>query len=337
MVGRPISPYIYGVSASGGGRPYFKEMGVSVVRWGGNARTRFNWEINASSAGDDWEFRNLEKGDETPGSAALEFHRANAGVDASSLLTVPIIGWVARDKDSDTRSLNVFDDARSMDGYDPTENRQRTSVASFARKLSEFEYPPDLADGVVYQDEWVNFLTQRLGTSEEGGVRFYEMDNEPMLWSETHRDIYPWPVGYDDYFARFADYAAAVKDVDPTARILGPSVWGWTAYFYAALDRDDDNYRTADDQKQHGSTPFLPWFLGKVREYDLGRGQRSLDYLSVHYYPQGGVFSDDVSDATQARRLRSTRSLWDPTYKDESWISRTAQGPYVRLIGLLRE
>ena len=43
------------------------------------------------------------------------------------------------------------------------------------------------------------------------------------------------------------------------------------------------------------------------------------------YYPQGGEFSDDVSNAMQLRRNRSTRSLWDPAYVDETWINDRVQ------------
>src|SRR6185295_16936907 len=50
-------------------------------------------------------------------------------------------------------------------------------------------------------------------------------------------------------------------------------------------------------------------------------GTRLLDIFTVHYYPQGGEFSDDVSSAMQLRRNRSTRSLWDPAYVDETWIN----------------
>src|SRR5262249_3568715 len=57
-------------------------------------------------------------------------------------------------------------------------------------------------------------------------------------------------------------------------------------------------------------------------------GHRLLDYFDEHYYPQAdGVALSTAGDkATQALRLRSTRSLWDPTYKDESWISDMAPG-----------
>jgi hypothetical protein len=55
-------------------------------------------------------------------------------------------------------------------------------------------------------------------------------------------------------------------------------------------------------------------------------GTRLLDAADVHYYPQGQADGQMVyggkapSDAMRALRLRSTRCLWDPTYKDESWI-----------------
>ena len=54
-------------------------------------------------------------------------------------------------------------------------------------------------------------------------------------------------------------------------------------------------------------------------------GQRPLDIFSVHYYPQGGEFGNDVSTLTQALRNHSTRSLWDPNYADESWINDRVQ------------
>jgi hypothetical protein len=60
-----------------------------------------------------------------------------------------------------------------------------------------------------------------------------------------------------------------------------------------------------------------------MKAYDQAHGQRILDYLDLHFYPQAaGVSLSSAGDAnTQALRLRSTRSLWDPTYPDESWIA----------------
>jgi hypothetical protein len=47
--------------------------------------------------------------------------------------------------------------------------------------------------------------------------------------------------------------------------------------------------------------------------------------VSVHYYPQGGEFSNSTTSATQLLRNRSTRSLWDPNYMDETWINSPVQ------------
>lgn len=71
------------------------------------------------------------------------------------------------------------------------------------------------------------------------------------------------------------------------------------------------------DRASHGGWEYLPWMLNQLR-LD-GRGL--LDVFTVHYYPQGGEFSSTVTSAMQLRRNRSTRSLWDPTYVDESWIN----------------
>jgi hypothetical protein len=50
-------------------------------------------------------------------------------------------------------------------------------------------------------------------------------------------------------------------------------------------------------------------------------GRRTLDLLDVHFYPQANaVFSDAADPKTQGLRIRSVRGLWDPSYRDESWI-----------------
>jgi hypothetical protein len=57
-----------------------------------------------------------------------------------------------------------------------------------------------------------------------------------------------------------------------------------------------------------------------------------LDYFTLHYYPQGGEFSNDTSPAMCLRRNRSTRALWDLSYRDESWINDT-----VRLVPRMKD
>jgi hypothetical protein len=74
--------------------------------------------------------------------------------------------------------------------------------------------------------------------------------------------------------------------------------------------------------------------MDQMKAYEQQHGTRILDYLDLHYYPQAqGVALQGAGDAeTQALRLRSTRALWDASYKDESWINEP-----VRLIPRMKE
>jgi hypothetical protein len=331
--GKTISPYIYGMAFAP--PDYLSDLHLAVNRWGGNDKSRYDWvQGNADNAASDWNFANRTAwGNAPPGpsSAADAFVRQNEAAGAATLLTVPTLGWVARDADNSHASKNVpaqggppLDGPDGpISGYDPTANRLLTSVKSVARKNGLFIGRPTLAGGVVYQDEWINHLVKTFGNAAHGGVTFYAMDNEPDLWSVTQRDVHPAEMSYDSLLSNFLDYATAVKAVDPTAMITGPVLSGWTAYEYSPLDQGTDNYHTHADQNAHGGEWFLPWFLRQVERHDAASGKRSLDVLDIHYYPQSpGLYTGEDDPAAQARRLRSVRSLWDSTYSDESWIGQ---------------
>jgi hypothetical protein len=333
---RPISPLIYGLAHA---KP--AEIGSTAAtlnRWGGNPNSRHNWQVNAWNAARDWEFRNYGDDSSQPGgpsSVADRFVADNIRQNVASILTVPSLGWVARSGNKQLASTNVPADggpalagtAGAIAGYDPTVNRSITSVPSAPRKIDGSD------NGTVYQDQWIAHLVKRFGAASAGGVQFYAIDNEPDLWSYTHTDVHPAQMSYDDMLSEFVDYADAVKDVDPSAQVLGPSLSGWTAMFYSALDRGTDRYRTHADRRMHADVPFLPWWLKQVAQHDQEEGRRTLDVLDVHFYPQAaGVFAGATDEVTNRVRVRSTRGLWDPTYIDESWIGEPA-----RLIPRLRE
>jgi hypothetical protein len=265
--------------------------------------------------------------------------KENRAGGAASLLTVPALGWVSRSNDNSIQSTGVPADggpAIATDGriagYDPTANRERTSVPSYPKKPGPFVFQPDPASTAVYQDEWVNHLVALYGRAATGGVGFYAIDNEMDQWSYTHRDVHPAQIGYDEMAKTFLAYSDAIKAVDPTAQVVGPESCCWANYLYSALDRGTDNFATHADRVAHGNEALIPWFLDQVRQHDSASGHRSLDVLTVHWYPQGqGVYGEASSTAIDQLRLRSTRSLWDPAYTDESWIAQP-----VDLIPLLK-
>lgn len=320
-----ISPLIYGVAFAD--PAYLKELGATVNRWGGNGTSTFNWDHgNAGNAGRDWEFRNQGG----TGNAADTFISQSLAAGAQPVMTIPTIGWVAKNSDNNTMSIGVPSQggppvspgSQAISGYDPSANRARTSVPSLPTSNGPLASGPDPAARVVYQDAWVHYLASKFGGGPKG-VTYFEMDNEPDLWWINHTDVCPVELGYDAMVKQFTSYADAVKAVDPSAKILGPVVSGWTAYQYSALDRGSDNFATHADRRAHGDVAFLDWWLQQVAQHDRSLGKRTLDYLDVHYYPQGqNVASARAADAaTQALRIRSVRSLYDPAYTDESWIA----------------
>jgi hypothetical protein len=334
-----ISPLIYGVAdPTTGNRETLEWLGATLARWGGNARTRHNWEINASNAGSDFEYTNIRQGGGEPGSASLGFIQRNDTLGLASILTIPNIGWVA--KDTESKSLDVpehggppvvpgseiaftvFTDTGWIQPYDPTANRERTSLPSLPSKGGAYSYPPDLADGKVYQDEWVAYLSgKRQGGS---GPVYYAMDNEPELWADsTHVDVHPVRPGYDSMLSTFLAYARAVKKADPAGLVLGPESWGVTGYLYSALDEGGDRFGEAADRKAHGDEPWLQWFLKSVRESDEKESGRSLDVLGVHYYPNSGEYQGGNEPAMQDKRMQAPRALWDGMYVEQSWVSGT--------------
>jgi hypothetical protein len=329
--GSPISPFIYGVSSAD--EATLRTLGATVDRWGGNASTTYNWANgHAWNAARDWEFRNGNYGN-PQGSVADGFTAAALAAGAVPLITIPSIGYVAKNDDNGTQSTGVPNQggpalspgSSAIAGYDPTGNRLRTSVPSFATKPGPFTLTPPPNSPAVYQDEWVNELKQKFGAAPKG-VGYFAIDNEPDVWSGTHTDVHPVQMSYADMLSNYEQYALAVKAQDPTALLLGPDVSGWTGYLYSDLDRGTDNFATHADSAAHGGQPFLAWWLGQVAQADRTRGARSLDLLDVHFYPQAaGVFSDAADPATQALRIRSVRSLYDPTYIDESWIATQVQ------------
>jgi hypothetical protein len=317
--GHPISPYIYGVA--GGGEPW--DLRATIRRWGGNRTTRYNFELFVTNAGKDWFFENTTETD------YREYLADGEKRQVPTAMTVPIIGWVAKDATSSGFPTSRFPAQNAVDGYRPGAgdglDRDKKPISPGPPEQTSVPASP------AFVQRWVEAIRARDAQSGKRGVPLYFLDNEPALWNANHRDIHPSPVSYDELLDRTLRYAAAVRAADPEVLIAGPTEWGWPAFFYSAKDLE---YGTTlrPDRRAHGDVPLIPWYLARLREHEKATGKRLLDVLDVHFYPQGtNVYGPLADDATAALRIRSTRALWDPSYKDESWIAEP-----VRLIPRLR-
>jgi hypothetical protein len=319
-----ISPFIYGIAT---GDKDWSGLGVAARRWGGNPTTRYNWESHCSNHGNDWFFENQCGGTYT------DFLADNAAHKVASAVTVPMIGWVSKDATSFSFPVSVFGPQQKTD---PWHSDAGNGLSPSGAKLppgppsrTSVPAPPDWAK------RWVAAIRASDAKTGKRSVYEYILDNEPMLWNSTHRDVHPDPVGYDELLERTTQYAAAIREADPDAVIAGPAEWGWSNYVYSARDLAE-GFGAHLDRRAHGDVPLVEWYLRKLRDYEQKTHVRLLDVFDLHYYPQennvygGGAGGTDRP--TQLLRLRSTRSLWDPSYVDESWIKDT-----VRLLPRMKE
>jgi PKD repeat protein len=330
-----ISPQVYGVADADAAT--LGDLHVPLDRSGGNNTSRYNWLQNADNRGFDWYFESIAYSSATAGEVGDSFVAAAKSAGAEPMLTIPMVGWVAK-LGAGRSKLASF------------------SIAKYgAQTGNDWQWFPDAGNGIgtsgadvtgndpndanvpadsLFQLGWMQHLTTQWGPASGGGLRYYILDNEPSIWHSTHRDVHPTGATMDEVRAKVIDYAARVKANDPSALVVGPEEWGWSGYTLSGYDQQWGSlhgWSNLPDRAAHGGADYLPWLLDQLRQDATARGQRLLDVFSVHYYPQGGEFSDDVSTAMQLRRNRSTRSLWDPSYVDETWIADT-----VKLVPRLR-
>ncbi len=332
--GHAISPMIYGIAFNALRErkdTHLWELGATARRWGGNPTTRYNWKINAWNTANDWYFRNTAPGDD-PKFGYAEFLAANRAHGVQSALTLPLIGWVAKDTSSVSFPVSKLGPQQAVA---PEMAEAGNGLSSAGRMLPPL--PPSQTSVPAPPEfiaEWVRAIREK-DVGRGRSVHMYFLDNEPMLWNSTHRDVHREPTTYDELLERTLAYGAAVRKADPDAVIAGPAEWGWTGYFRSAADVAKGASPDAD-RKAHGDIPLLPWYLRKLREHEKKTGVRILDVVDVHFYPQGeGIGFEEggrTDPDTSERRIRSTRALWDPNYKDESWI-----GEPVRLIPRLKK
>lgn len=313
-----ISKYIYGVN-----QDMAMNTNYTARRLGGNRMTGYNWENNASNAGADWQHASdnymldslstaVTDQNET-GKLLTAFQERSITMNAYSIITIPLAGFVAKDKGG---SVGVKETAPS----------DRWAAVVF-EKGKELSTEPDKNDDKVYLDEEVNFLVSRFGKADTvTGVKGYALDNEPDLWASTHPRIHPNKTGAEEYILRSIKAAKVIKKIDPYAEVFGPASYGFNGFktFQGAPDFVEQSWKY---------DWYLAYYLDSMAKASKAGGKRLLDVLDVHWYPeatQNGkriVFSQGAADDTAEARVQAPRSLWDPQYSESSWICSSGNCP----------
>lgn len=307
-----ISPYIYG-SNSG------VIANRTLDRAGGNRWSGYNWETNASNAGTDY----LNQSDYylTNGVANLPPGEAVRPMIQSSgraaIVTVPMAGYVSADANGPVSAAETAPSPRW---------KQVVTKKSAIYPGTPLSLTPNKTDGYVFSDEFVNWVE---ANKAAGKQVFYDLDNEPGLWQDTHPRLHPSHVTFAEMRDKTIATASAIKDVAPNALVFGGVGYGWNEFTNLQNAPDAVASPAHPGGDQSGEMNYNEWLLQEVHKAEVAQGRTLMDVLDLHWYPeaQGGgqriVFGGNSTDpAVVAARVQAPRSLWDTTYTETSWITQ---------------
>ncbi|GJM23007.1 MAG: endoglucanase [Planctomycetota bacterium] len=302
---RPVEPLAFGVNGKG-------FPGATLVRHGGNRLTGLNWETGASHAGEDWRnqhdwYMAEDPSLRGPGKLIESWVLSDRERGAATLISLPLAGYVA----ADARGPVLPADAAPSPRWERVE----------ARRAGTPLLAPDTNDGVVYLDEQVRHLLRRFGRAQNGGVHAYALGNEPALWPHTHPRLHPKATRWNELLLRSAEVAEVVTELDPTALVFGPALYGWAAH---------KDLQGASDAES--SRSFSEAYLDAMSQASERAGRRLLHAFDMHWYPEVTVDGERITGANTSRassraRTQAPRSLWDPSYEEDSWVAHDAGGP----------
>jgi hypothetical protein len=324
----PISPYVYGSNAfpwwpSAGLLKQFRRFGHGLLRVEAGSDSLYNWEIDAYNTGYNGDLKTLgnygfPSDANSPAQLAFDGFAAAQATSPAIMVGLSLLDYVAGDS------------AGTVDATDPTLLSTRFTSSKPAKSAS-FNLAPDTTDGVVYQDEFVNWVMHNRSANVPVII---QLDNEPEIWDVVNPEVHPNHVSYDEYVSRTIAAAKAAKTVAPDAEVVGvvgahvrglDSLSGWATTGQAS----------AADLAKGG---FLEYFLSKLKTEEASFGKRLVDYIDVHYYTAANSGTGTATDPylpllslTQqpfytnqnagvvATRLQAPRSLWDPTFTETTW------------------
>ena len=163
------------------------DLNSPLNRNGGNNTTRYNWQLNADNRGNDWYFESIGDSQRHRRRARRHVHRQRAGRRARRpMLTIPMIDWVAKLGAEPQQARQLLDrQVRRADRQRLAvvpRRRQRRAHATASTSPATIRTTPTSPSTSLFQQGWVQHLVGRWGTSANGGLRYYILDNEPSIW-----------------------------------------------------------------------------------------------------------------------------------------------------------
>lgn len=325
-----ISPLIYGVNYAS--TQQLLDLRAPLNRSGGDSADVYDFKNDARASGRDWYFESFPADRTTiMGQYSDGFVSLSRKGGADAMITVPMVGWVPRLGAGRTPLASY---SITKYGLQQDNDKQGFAEAGNGIRLdgSHIKNDPNDAmqpDSPERESTWIGQLSRQAQNMSPGAVRYYLLGNEPGRWYDIHRDIHPEGTHANELLSRSIALAAMIHSVDPAAQVVAPEEWapvGTRDDGYDQQLRETQSSAATDRATQLHGGDFFPWLLTQWK-----LAGHPVDMIGLHYYPQHGEYSNDVSETMQLQRNRSTRGLWDPAYRDIDWMpSNSALIPSMR-------
>jgi len=294
---------------------------------GGNRLTAMNYTTSASNAGSDYLYENdAFFGSATPVANAVKtFITGDRSAGYATVMTFQLQGYVAADTAG----------ACAITGTVPQPGRFYPVVYA---KGSAFTTSPSTT-GTVYMDEQAYVVDQYFSGQNVFGLTpttypvFANLDNEPDIWFYTHQEVQTaTEIAYTTFFTNSMSLANALKAQYPHMQILGPAVSGFSQLYWWEPNG------AVPGVTNTGYNWFVDLYCNAVTTANTAAGLQVIDAFDFHWYshvidPVTGNTIDNtnsysLTDAQMQAIVQSTRSLWDPYFTENSYITQdTGIGP----------
>jgi fibronectin type 3 domain-containing protein len=326
---KSISPWIYGLNFYTGvsGAPAH----LTLDRAGGNRWTAYNWETNASNAGSDYLYENdaFLTSSATPAEAVRSFVAGDQSLDMASVMTVQMQGLVSGDESGPVSTTNPPDLTRFKQAI-----AKKSTITPAA-----FTETPSTTDANVYMDEFLWSMDQKIPgifAANASLPTFVSLDNEPELWNSTHLEVQgPNPISSDNYIAKTITLTKALKDQFPDMMIFGPVHYGFEGIY---------NWQGELAATPDGTNWFPDKYLAAIKTASDAYGKPLVDVYDFHWYSEAtdgttrvtNLTGSSLTDAQVQAIVQSPRSLWDPSFTENSWITNDVLGEPIKLLPRLQ-
>ncbi len=329
-----ISPYIYGINSLT--ESDVTALSPAFVRFGGNEASDYNWKLHTYNAGSDWWFESYSLGN-VDSVQFTSFTKASGG---QQLDTMPMLGWVAKSSGYSFSVQKYGPQCQTQPGNSDVGNGYKqdckTEVANDPNDAyyplvdTASDCPSGTVDGTTCIDRqnWAQALAAAFGNgtcnvpySPITSCHFYDMDNEPEIWSGSHRDVHPAGTGYNEMATLFENEGIALKSWDSGAVRFGPVTCCYN-YIWTGSGPSTDNRGT------YANIDYAPWWLNQVNWLDQINGKRTLDVFDIHAYYGDNIDTTGYTNPQLRKEVNKyVRQYWDPTYSNtgfnQDWITTT--------------